>query len=249
MPKFQLLAKATSGILHFKQRGLDLINGYIRKQERTLKLRPSNFMCCIVVMYHEGKEQFNKPAMEKLLHTLKSNAKLLYENAEKSILVSHLWHRSSINLPLKIKWNIKNPMNIELNFFAGSEDLVSTFCLGLQVIGLWSFEFPEFLIGNIAECVGDQIRVRIEIKSDRMVCKMKLVINDDNLTAPWTNWKEDGDWGEYCEMEFPMDKLKLVDDDSVMIVFIQMAGHGLLKWQNMGGSEMHFISHSVTFDK
>ena len=249
MSKFQLLAKATSGILHFKQRALDLINEYIREQERTLKLTPSNFMRHVVVRYTEGKEQFNKPAMEKLLHTFKSSAKLLYENGEKSILISHLGHRESVILPLKIKWNIKNPLypiNIELNFLAGSEDAKSTFCLGFQVIGLLdeyvSFEFPQFFIGDIGKCVGDQIKVRIEVKSDRMIWKMKLVINDDNLTAPWTNWKEDGDWGEYLEEDmFTWDRFKSVDDDLVMIPFIKMEGEK--------GSEMHLISHFVTFGK
>ena len=77
MSHFHILGPATRAILHYKQRVCDLINGYIRKQERKWKLKPSFFMCYLVVRYHEGNEQFNKPLSEKLLYQFESNGKKL----------------------------------------------------------------------------------------------------------------------------------------------------------------------------
>ena len=253
MSHFHILGPATRAILHYKQRVCDLINGYIRKQERKWKLKPSFFMCYLVVRYHAGEEQFNKSLSEKLLYQFESNGKKLsYKNDQRSVKVSHLWPDSSIRLPLQCEWNVKNSMNIEWNFFAISEDFETTFRLGAQIVGLFdqyvSFEFPEFIIGDIASCVGDQIRVRIEIKSDTVTMKMKLVMNDDNLIAPWTIWKacDCGEyyWGEYCEVKHTLDKLESVEDDVVMCVFIEM----VKRVRNGKGAEMHLISHSVTFD-
>ena len=55
MAQFQRLHKVTRAIIHHKQRASDLINGYIKQHERKLKLRPANFIYCIVLRFIKGK--------------------------------------------------------------------------------------------------------------------------------------------------------------------------------------------------
>ena len=232
MSKFHLLRIAKTAITYYKQKTLDLVNGYIKKQERKLKLRPANFIHYIVVTYYQGKEKFT------------SNERgLLFQNGKRSVKILDLWSKGFIRLPLKYKWNVKNPINVEWRLFGFSEDFYAQCEVGCDIIGYKTgyktgLRCPAFYIWTTKEySFGDQIRLRIEIRSDRVIVKLDRQQSNDDLITSCGNWKQ----YEYVNHRLG----EMSSDEDLFVIPIIDITTGKKK-KDGKGSEIHLITHSVT---
>ena len=237
MSNFHLLRIATTAITYYKQKTFDLVNGYIKKQERKLKLRPANFIHYVVVTYYQGEEKFTS------FQNAKDAEDSLFQNGKRSVKILEYWNKDIIRLSLKHKWTVKNPINIEWRLFALSEDFGAQCQVGCNIMGCEFEPFkalrcPEFDIGTIKEgSRGDQIRLRIEIRSNRVIVKLDRQQSNDDLITSCGNWKH------YECVNHGLNNM-LSDEDLFVIPIIDI---GVIRrtWSE-AGLEMHLITHSVT---
>lgn len=233
--KFQILHTATKGMIYHQKRASDLINGYIKKLERKLKLTPTNFIYYVVLDFHQGKEQF-----------VSNKSDLLYQNHKKSVKIAELWPRCIIRLPLKHIWNVKNPINIEWRLFALSEDCQAQCDVGCNIVGYdtrntyMSLRCHAFYIWTAKEedSRGDQIRLRIEIRLDGVIVKLDRKQSNDDFA-------EIGNWKQYEYIKDRLDEIE-TDEDLFVMPIIEFCTNKEMR--DGKGLEMHLISHCVTFE-
>ena len=241
MATFQvdILDKVRQGILHHKQISNDLINGYVKQHQPKSKLRDSSFITCIVTEYHEGTEQFISNKEKK---------HVLYQNNKKSIKMSNNGPES-ITLLLKNKWNINNAIIIKWRFFTITKDFGTACRIGCNIKGNKTGQSYGRLMSHdyiIDDAVGDQIELTIAIKIDQIQLKMEIKSYNDNLTMPWRSQWNDHVWND---LEYQLTEIKLKKNDHYCFVIpiIELEHDGL----NNGiveGSEIHLISHCITFE-
>lgn len=240
MATFQMdiLDKARQGMFYHQQISNDLINGYIKQQQRKYKLRDSNFITCIVIKYHQGAEQF----------TSNQEKKHLYQNNKKSIKVSNDGPEN-IRLLLKNRWNTNNAIIIKWRFLTITKDFGTVCRIGCNIIGNTTGQtYGQLLSHNyiITDLIGDQIQLTIAIKMDQIRLKMDIKSYNDDLTIPWRSQWNDHSWSD---LEYHLKGLKLNKNDHYCFVIpIIELEHDGLKDGIVGGSEIHLISYCVTFE-
>ena len=253
MAQFQRLHKVTRAIIHHKQRASDLINGYIKQHERKLKLRPANFIYCIVLRFYQGKEQF-----------ISNRKDILYQNDKKSVMASNLKLLYSLKLPLKYIWSVKNPINVEWRLFGISKDCHTICRTGCYIIGNKRGElrfsrklmFPYFYVHGP---IGDKIQLKLEIRLDEVTVRLDREPNNDNLIS-WRNFKESDSMKQEIEVDSvdpfdrpifkfqqlpTLDKIELGTDLFVIPKIEMLRIKGFTDGKS---AEMHLIFHFVTFD-
>ena len=226
-----ILDRVAKGRNHQKQIIIHLIAGYIRKHEIQYKLKGcSKYMIDLVTNCYQGNEEILSNKENTISHNKRKSIKIPNHGPE------------IIRLLFKNKWDTKNPINIKWRLFVITKDGGTLLRIGCNIVKHKTGEICKELLSSdyfiTVSDVGDQIELSIVIKLDEIRLTLEIKPEYDILTIPFKT-----------ENNYSTDLTYKLQDDYIVAPIIELEHDGLqIGVTNGGGSEIHLISYSMTFD-